>query len=290
MVRTVTCPSLSTCDNPATVPVSSWSLLFADSEEINDPGLARMAFDGDPATIWHTRWSTGNDFYPHEIQVDMGQEYNMHRFTYLPRQTGTNGRIKNYEFYVTKRSLNWGAPVKTGSFENSAAPQTITFATPATGRYFKLKALSEANGNPWASVAELSVVGCYAGITAVNDVADPFGDPLTDRFGNPLADHLNPGPEIHDLRAWPVPTSGKVTIPLPSGQAMEYRVITVQGHLVSSGNTAGTISGGSYVPSGTTAGFTPTYQLDLSALASGVYLVILTGNNATRYRVKVVKN
>ncbi len=48
MVRTVTCPSLSTCDNPAQVPVSSWSLLYADSEEINEPGLARMAFDGDP--------------------------------------------------------------------------------------------------------------------------------------------------------------------------------------------------------------------------------------------------
>ncbi len=180
----------------------------------------------------------------------MGQEYNMHRFTYLPRQTGTNGRIKNYELYVSKDRFNWGAAVKTGSFENSAAPQTITFATPVTGRYFKLKALSEVNGNPWASVAELSVVGCYAGITAINDVADPFGDPLTDRFGNPLADHLNPGDTerngvpayadgIHDLRAWPVPTSGKVTIPLPSGQAMEYRVVTLQGHLVASGNTAG---------------------------------------------------
>jgi len=271
MVRTTTCPSLSTCDNPATVPLSGWSLLYADSEEINYPGLARMAFDDDPATIWHTRWSTGNDAYPHEIQVDMGREYNIHRFTLLPRQDGVNGRIKNYELYVTNNKLVWGAAVKTGSFENSASPQTISFATPVNGRNFKLKALSEANGNPWASVAEISVVGCYAGITAINEVANRSGE------------KDGPGSEIRDLHAWPVPSSGKVTIPLPSGPAMEYQIITLQGHLIAEGTTSGLNSVGSNTTNGT-------FRLDLSGVAPGVYLVILTGKDGSRYRVKIVKN
>ncbi|MBK6785837.1 MAG: discoidin domain-containing protein [Saprospiraceae bacterium] len=90
------CPSIEDCNNPATIPKEGWKLKYVNSQEVNDPGLAVMSFDGDPSTIWHTRWSTGSDPYPHEIQVDMEDEYVLSVFEYLTRQEGVNGRIKAY--------------------------------------------------------------------------------------------------------------------------------------------------------------------------------------------------
>jgi len=160
IVTTTTCPSIEDCNNPDTIPKDIWQLLYVDSEEINDPGLATMSFDNDPETIWHTRWSTGDDLYPHEIQIDMGETYRAFSFTYLTRQNGVNGRIADYELFISEDQLDWGDPVSTGTFVNTAAPQTIDFPQGVIGRYFRLRALSEVNGNPWASAAEFSLVGC----------------------------------------------------------------------------------------------------------------------------------
>lgn len=162
MVTTTTCPSITDCNNPAELPKNEWSLLYVDSEEANYPGFATMAFDDDPSTIWHTRWSTGADPYPHEIQIDLGNSYNVSQFVYQSRQDGQNGRVKNFEIYLSFDKDNWGEPDYVGTFENSSAPQTIVFTEPVKGRYMRLKALSEVNGGAWTSVAELSVIGCIS--------------------------------------------------------------------------------------------------------------------------------
>ena len=51
MISTVTCPSVEDCSNPAYLTKASWELEYADSEEVNYPGYAVMAFDDDPSTI-----------------------------------------------------------------------------------------------------------------------------------------------------------------------------------------------------------------------------------------------
>ncbi|GGK47936.1 MULTISPECIES: discoidin domain-containing protein [Flavobacteriaceae] len=160
MVTTTTCPSINDCSNPAELPKNEWSLIYADSQETNYPGYATMAFDGDTSTIWHTSWSSGTDQYPHEIQIDLGNSYNISIFKYLPRQSGSNGRVKDYELYFSYDKDNWGEPVKTGSFENSSAIQNIEFDTPVKGRYLRIKALSEVNDGAWTSIAEITLVGC----------------------------------------------------------------------------------------------------------------------------------
>ena len=56
---------------------SGWNLT-ADSVEVNsEDGAARNAIDGDPASIWHTDWSSvagdANDpGHPHELIIDLG--------------------------------------------------------------------------------------------------------------------------------------------------------------------------------------------------------------------------
>ncbi|NOR88315.1 MAG: T9SS type A sorting domain-containing protein, partial [Bacteroidales bacterium] len=251
MVTTTTCPSIYDCDNPAEVPKDIWELIYVDSEEVNYPGLAIMSFDEDPSTIWHTRWSTGSDPYPHEIQVDMSSSYHVYEFIYLPRQNGSNGRIKDYELYISEDSLNWGMPVFTGEFINSAAPQSITFNDPPYGQYFRLLTLSEVNGNEWTSAAEFSIVGCV----------DPNGS----------SESLNP---YVDLKAFPVPSNGNVNIALPAADKLHYSLLSSHGQLIKQGSIENPSS---------------SFSLDLSSYGSGIYILRMRSDSGVVYRVKLVK-
>ncbi|WP_441247751.1 phosphocholine-specific phospholipase C [Kitasatospora sp. McL0602] len=134
---------------------------YFDSQEITaENGAAVNAVDGNPGTIWHTRWSTGTDALPHEIQLDLGGLRTVTGLSYLPRQDGgLNGRIGQYELYLSTDGTTWGTPVATGTFADTAARQT-TRCWPTTARYLRLRALTEAgNRGPWTSAAELAPLG-----------------------------------------------------------------------------------------------------------------------------------
>jgi lysophospholipase L1-like esterase len=113
--------------------------------------------------MWHTQWVRAAPPPPHEIQIQLGGSANVTGFIYVPRQDGSqNGRIGQYEFYVSTDGVNWGSPVATGTFANSITGKQVSFAT-TTAQYVRLRALSEVNGNPWTSMAELYVLGqCIA--------------------------------------------------------------------------------------------------------------------------------
>ncbi|MET8749856.1 TIM-barrel domain-containing protein [Streptomyces sp. NPDC004667] len=146
----------------APVPQTAWSLVSADSQETAaENGAARNAFDGDPSTIWHTAWSSGKPAaLPHEIRIDLGARYTVDSLGYLPRQDGgVNGRIGGYEVYVSDTTADWGTPAATGTLADTPAAKTVPLA-PRTGRYLRLRALTEAGGRgPWTSAAELTLTG-----------------------------------------------------------------------------------------------------------------------------------
>jgi peptidoglycan/xylan/chitin deacetylase (PgdA/CDA1 family) len=138
---------------------TSWSLLYADSQETSaEDGRAVNAFDGNTSSFWHTRWSSSSPTVPHEIQIDLGASHIVGGFRYLPRQDGgINGTIAKYEFYVSTDGTNWGSAVATGTFANNTSQKEVQFSI-VNARYIRLRALSEVNGNPWTSVAELKVL------------------------------------------------------------------------------------------------------------------------------------
>lgn len=151
--------------NAATViPQKGWKLLWTTSQELSaENGAAVNAFDGNPKTIWHTEWSRVNKAGPHEIRIDLGNTYSISGFKYLPRPTtrfswSHNGRIAKYALYVGTSPTNLGAPVATGTFGNDGQEKMVIFNA-RSGRYVRLVALSEVNGNPWASAAELNFLG-----------------------------------------------------------------------------------------------------------------------------------
>jgi hypothetical protein len=137
------------------------SVLYVDSENFN--GIGSNALDGDPNTLWHTEYTNSDPDipYPHEIQIDLGIESDVSGFEYLPRQTGVNGTIANYEIYVSNDPNNWGTAVNTGTWANNNTLKTVNF-TETQGRYVRLLALSEVNNAAWASAAEINIVRTVA--------------------------------------------------------------------------------------------------------------------------------
>jgi hypothetical protein len=119
---------------------------------------APLAVDGDPGTIWHTAWQPAVAGYPHHVEIDLGKEVPLAGFTYLPRQDMANGRIADYELYVSRDGRAWGEAVAKGRFPDGTDLQTVRFDKPVAARYVRLVALSEVNGGPWAAAAELDVL------------------------------------------------------------------------------------------------------------------------------------
>jgi lysophospholipase L1-like esterase len=170
-VRFQVCDNLGVCDpSPASrtvtvggvtglIPREGWSVVYVDSQEVvGENASAENVFDGNASTIWHSEWYQRVDPLPNEIQIDLGDDYAISGFNYLPRQNMANGRIADYAFYVSVDGEQWGSPVVQGRFPNTKTEQKVSF-TPTAGRFIRLVALSEVNGNSFTSVAELNVLG-----------------------------------------------------------------------------------------------------------------------------------
>jgi beta-galactosidase len=136
---------------------STWKVIHVDSIEPGE-GEARHAIDNNPETFWHTAWSTAQPRHPHEIQIDLGKSLEILGFTQLPRQGNSNGRIRGYEFYVSRDGKQWEPVVTEGRFPNSDQPQTVRFEKPVIGRYVRLVALSEWRRQNFTSVAEFDIM------------------------------------------------------------------------------------------------------------------------------------
>ena len=78
---------------------------------------------------------------------------------YLARQdNGWNGALADCEFFVGDSPEQFDEPAAKATFRRTKKAQEAK-CKPTRGRYVLLRVLSEVNGNPWASVAELGVVG-----------------------------------------------------------------------------------------------------------------------------------
>ncbi|MGO8763942.1 MAG: discoidin domain-containing protein [Limisphaerales bacterium] len=141
-----------------------------DSEETNgENGYAANAVDCNPKTFWDTQWKGNSPGLPHEIVIELVPPSVIKGFTYLPRQDESDhGTIKDYEFYVSDNGTNFGQPVKKGAFEPGKDEKIETF-DPVKCRFIKLKAISEINGLPWTSAAEIGVIQNDENISAMTN-------------------------------------------------------------------------------------------------------------------------
>ena len=152
---------------PLYINKSGWTLVSADSYHSGNE--AKYAFDNNVNTYWHTEWGSNETQHPHTIVVDMKKIYKVSAFTYLARQDGTsNGMVKAYEVYLSLDKTTW-TKVASGEFKNTTALQTATLSEATAGRYLKLIAKSEVNGNAWTSAAEIGI-DAEADITGIEPI------------------------------------------------------------------------------------------------------------------------
>lgn len=125
-----------------------------DSEYPDNP--CKDAIDGNPETIWHTLWGTSDPPPPHTYTIDMKGVQWVNGISVLPRQDGENGYISRHNVFVSLDGTNWGDPVAHGTWYGDGGEKYANFET-KRARYVRLVALTEANGNPWTSIAEINV-------------------------------------------------------------------------------------------------------------------------------------
>ena len=142
------------------VPPSEMSVVRYSTEEPGAQGFAKHAIDGNPHTIWESHWHGGKvDEPPHELVIDMGKSRKVSGFKYLARQLGSVGVFADTEFYVSEDAGSFGEnPAAKATFQDVKDTQSVECPKPVTGRYVLVRMLTEINGKPNGTVAEIGVV------------------------------------------------------------------------------------------------------------------------------------
>ncbi len=138
------------------VPFKELSVVRFSSESTVSGRRAVHAIDGVPATHWHTQWSEKLAKHPHELVIDLGKKRTLTAVWYLARQDGGfNGGIKKCEISISDDPEEFGDPAITATLKKTKNAQQLKLAAPASGRYVRIRALSEVSSGPWASAAEI---------------------------------------------------------------------------------------------------------------------------------------
>jgi len=137
----------------ATAPIG-FEAFSADSYS---PGYEpAQAGDGDLSTLWHTEFVGATPGYPHELVVDLGSPRNVEGLIYVPRQDISNGRVKDFQIRISDDGKTWGEPLASGSWANDPVLKYVPLPGPRA-RFVQLRGLSEVEGRPFMSAAELAV-------------------------------------------------------------------------------------------------------------------------------------
>ncbi len=137
-----------------------WSIYDFSSDQADNNENAAKVIDGDENTNWISQWRPTELNHPHFISINLGEELTLVGFSYTPRKEIVNGTIKDYSFFISDDGKNWNKII-TSSFENiknNPVQQFVRFKKHIKASFIKLESLSEINGNPWASAAEIGVI------------------------------------------------------------------------------------------------------------------------------------
>ena len=126
----------------------------ASSQELPgtpDEGSVDKAFDNNPNTFWHTKWT--GDAAPYTLSMTLKEAEKVNGLTYLPRPGGGNGVVTRYEIYAQKDGQM--VKVSEGNWDNNTQEKTVNFAPVQTNKV-ELKVLAGVAG--FGSAAEIQLL------------------------------------------------------------------------------------------------------------------------------------
>ena len=140
----------------ASVKIPQQNMSIEASSEhpnVGNEGLASFAIDGNKDTIWHTKYGSGFTQLPHDITINLGKEYTINKYSYLPRSGSSNGNITKYEIQVSTDGQSFKT-VASGNWDNNSNEKVVQFDN-EQATHVRLVALEGIAG--FATAAELNV-------------------------------------------------------------------------------------------------------------------------------------
>ena len=139
--------------NPRLIPIDHFTVSATSQETPGTAteGTVEKAFDNDPNTFWHTKWT--GDTAPYTLSMTLKEAEKVNGLTYLPRPGGGNGVVTSYEIYAQKDGQM--VKVASGTWENNAKEKTVNFDAVETDKV-ELKVLAGVAG--FGSAAEIQLL------------------------------------------------------------------------------------------------------------------------------------
>lgn len=162
-------------DDTGLVPVEELSIVRFSSDERRrgQKHLATNAIDEDVTTTWRSAYIVDPAPPPHELVIDTGRKRAIVGFRYLAAQLDDRGQFAKTEFHVSDDPENFPAePAARAAFIATKSPQAADCSSPVSGRYVLVRVLSEIDGKPSVTAAEIGIVEQSpkkAGVGPAND-------------------------------------------------------------------------------------------------------------------------
>ncbi len=87
------------------------------------------SFDGDLTTIYHSNWNnSGEDYFPITLSYHFSDVTSIDYFVYYPRQSGSNGHIKEFELWVATEDNPTLTKYGDYNFNGSSSSSRLTFS------------------------------------------------------------------------------------------------------------------------------------------------------------------
>lgn len=158
-------------------PAENTRLKEAGSEETSsEDGSAANVLDGDRGTIWHTRYSGGNDkesYDNHYLVFELKEETEIAGLRYLPRQdTSSNGTVTGYQIYVSTDGTDYTLAAE-GRWSSDRTWKLASFAEAKRAKYVKFVVTSSVcNNGIFSSAAEIRLTVPPRLVTDIQLTAD----------------------------------------------------------------------------------------------------------------------
>ena len=139
--------------NPRLIPTEHFTVSATSQETPGTAteGTVEKAFDNDPNTFWHTKWT--GDTAPYTLSMTLKEAEKVNGLTYLPRPGGGNGVVTRYEIYAQKDGQM--VKVSEGNWDNNTQEKTVNFVAVHTNK-IELKVLAGVAG--FGSAAEIQLL------------------------------------------------------------------------------------------------------------------------------------
>ena len=161
----------------AAIPRTGWTVT-CDSQQTGFE--CTKAIDGNASTFWSSANGSTPAPLPHWILVDMKASYLVGNISISPRADGSkNGNIGQHTITLSPDGKTFSSPIAIGTYMDDTNLKTTVF-TPATARYVKVTALTEAGGRgPWVKLPlQLPFpFSLYPGHDIVQVPCTPLGQP-----------------------------------------------------------------------------------------------------------------